>query len=178
MLTHGHARVAVEGLEDHARHGALRLGRPGREIRLRQIGHQEWPAQEPERLGQARSDTEGGCNPQQHRGVTLAENPVHQQGERNEGHRRKGQHVPDGNQRRAAGCELGQDVGRGLAEDVGVFKELLQQSEADSKSERDDDQENPGSASDGENVHGGLPFVPGPTPRWHRVPAASERRRD
>ena len=86
MLADGHAGVAVEGLEDHRSSGALRLGRARSQIRLSQMGDQKWPAQEAERLGETRDEAEGGGNSQQHRGLALGEDAVHQHGERNEAH--------------------------------------------------------------------------------------------
>jgi hypothetical protein len=83
---------------------------------------------------------------------------MHQQGQRNEGHGRQRQRVPDRDQRRAAGGELGQDVGGRLAQDVGVLEELLQQREADRKSEGDDHEEDARGASDGKGVHETMSF--------------------
>jgi hypothetical protein len=52
-VTDSHPGMAVEGLEDQAGGGALRLACAGSKIGLSQVRHQDWPAQEPEGLGDA-----------------------------------------------------------------------------------------------------------------------------
>ncbi len=124
-----------------------------------QVGDQERPAQEPERLGETRAEAKGSRNPQKHRSLALGEDPMHEQGERNERHRREGQDVPDGDERRAAGRELGQNLSGRLAQDVGVLEELLEQHEADGERKGDDHKKRASGASNGEGIHRWSPFI-------------------
>jgi hypothetical protein len=52
-VTDSHAGMAGKGLEDQAGGGALRLACAVSQIGLSQVRHQDWPAQEPEGLGDA-----------------------------------------------------------------------------------------------------------------------------
>ncbi len=101
---------------------------------------QKRPADETQCLHNARRDAKGRGDLQIAVRLFMGDHLVDQYDNRQEQHGCEGQQIPDGDQFRSALVELTEDIGGGLAQNVGVLELDLQQREADSENNRHDDQ--------------------------------------
>jgi hypothetical protein len=115
-----------------------------------EVGDEEWPADEPEELHGRGKDADGRRDRDERR-VGVADRAREQHDERDHEHRGEREAPPEQHERGAAGAELREDVGRGLAQDVGVVEARGQQRKGGIERERDGDQQQSG---DGRGAHG------------------------
>ena len=78
---------------------------------------------------------------------------MHEQGDRGEEDRAQGEQVPGGDQGRAAGLELAQDLTGRPAEDVRVLEPCLEQRKASHEEQGNHDQEQGRSAANASGIH-------------------------
>ena len=126
-----------------------------------EVGDQEWPADEAEELHE-RGEHADGCRDGDERRVGVADRGREEHDEWDHQHRGEREGPPEQHERCPAGAEFREDVGGGLAQDVGVVKARGQQRERGVEGDRDDDHQQSG---DGRGGHGPAVSEAGAAPR-------------